>query len=136
MTNILLRDDSDNIVYKVEYGVGEIECKKEDYNLLADSLGPKLNQSLKKMIAYSYDERGDLIKDEKGRIHDEGTVVFFEDTTSGEVYTSCTTDPVRQNTNDKLLGTAPMRCMIAGDLAFYLLLLGMEGHERSAYNSR
>ena len=82
-----------------------------------------LNLAIKIMVKYKYDKTG--------KIENNG-VLYILSTTTGEgeeVYTTFEEVPAPKNEGDRFLFNASLCFIIMGDLSFYAVMLGHEGHK-------
>lgn len=107
---------------ELEYGLGEVECKKDPSDLVRKTLAPVLNEGLKKMVRYTRNAEGKIIRD--------GRVTFYKIGNDPKVR-ACYDESVLDEGADGLQVIKRIdirRIIITGDLAFYAMLLGMENH--------
>ena len=65
LMKLLLRDVNNNIIKSVVLKIGHIDCPKDTYFVLKESIGPKLNSYLTSLISASQiigrDNEGDVV---------------------------------------------------------------------------
>ena len=106
-----------------EYGLGDIECKKDTATLLKDTIIPVLEPCFKKIIKYKYGYYNEIVYD--------GEIKVYEDVKDKQhEFKKISVDLTEDYRKEGLLKQViPFHCFVSGNLAFYAMLLRMENHE-------
>ena len=70
VTKFILQDRNKKILVKQEYSLAEVQCKKDNSDLVNRTIGPHINNALKRIVRYVWDA-------DTGLPVSDGTFSFF-----------------------------------------------------------
>ena len=106
MIEVIFCDSDGNNIHSIVLKVAHIECKKDTYDILRDTIAPKLNDSLKEL------------QSSKAMVTERTTI-------NGKVSVSVKLRPDNYiDDNNDNTSVVKFRIFITGDLAFYAAVLG------------
>ena len=105
----------------IECVIAEVECKTESEEVLRKTILEVLDCALGRMVNRKLVDHGNILND--------GNIIMHR-AASGEIHGGFNTVE-KKNANDTFLCCRDIRVLIAGDLAFYALMLGMENMDGS-----
>jgi hypothetical protein len=127
---IIYRKCDGIIVAEAIYGLAEIECPHDNGALLQQTVLPKLNAALKRIINYERDaSTGEIVRD--GWLSMYKKVQADGRATEGDGLYAVLDRKEKTLENDEEVLKVPIRVFVTRDLAFHFTVVGKEGMDKA-----